>query len=66
MPSFRKRYEAQQKRKALKALKLVIKMLESGEYVVLDHGMWAGLDGKQNFKIIVKESNFQTVSNRLE
>lgn len=61
MPSFQKRYETHQKRKAIKMLKLVIKMLESDDYNVQEFGMWSGLDGKQNCKVIVKENNFQTV-----
>lgn len=64
--SFRKRYEAQKKREAIKSLKLIMSMIQSGDYVVLEQGMWAGLDGKQNFKIIVKDSNFQTVSGQNE
>lgn len=64
--SFRKRYESQKKREAIKSLKLVIRMLESGDYVVLEQGMWPGMDGKQNYKIVVKDSNFQTISGSSE
>lgn len=57
MSSFKKRYEAKQKNDAIKTMKNIIKALESGEYKVLEQGLWPGMDGKQNFKIIVKVSD---------
>lgn len=57
MTSFKKRYEAKQKNDAIKTMRNIIKALESGEYKVLEHGLWPGMDGKQNFKIIVKVSS---------
>jgi hypothetical protein len=56
MASFKKRWDTKQKNEAIKSMKSIIKLLESGKYVVLEHGIWPGLDGKQNFKIIVKDS----------
>ena len=54
MASFKKRYDAKTKKDAINTMKSIIKLLESGEYMVLEHGLWPGLDEKLNFKIIVK------------
>lgn len=66
MPSFRKRYESKQKKDAIQTMKNVIKMIESGDYKVEECGLWPGLDGKQNLKVVVKESQSNQVLDQSE
>ena len=56
MTSFKKRYDVKKKKDAIQTMKNIIKLIESGTYEVLECGLWSGLDGKQNFKVIVKDS----------
>lgn len=58
MPSFRKRYEAKQRNEVVRDLKRLIKLVESGKYSIEQHGLWPGIDGKQNYKLIIKDKTF--------
>jgi len=57
MPSFKKRYDAKKKKDAIAALRNIIKLLESGEYVVETCDVWPGMEGKQNLKVSIKEAD---------
>lgn len=54
MPSFKKRWNAKQLKEAIRSMKHIIKLLESGQYELVKHGEWPGLDGKINLSISIQ------------
>lgn len=55
MTSFKKRYDAQQKKKALSLMEEFIKRIRTGEFVVETYGTWMSDEGTHNLKVVVKE-----------
>lgn len=56
MPSFKKRYNTQQKKKAVGLLKQFSDKIKNGEVEVETCDWWEALPGKYNLKLVVKES----------
>lgn len=56
MASFKKRYDAKQKKDAINMLKEVQKKIQDGEVIVDTFGGWQGTPGTWTFKVVVKES----------